>query len=358
MSRLTKRIRWFQKRIQDGLSYRFRTFAGGRFASLCRPTSIAILLTERCNARCVHCNIWQNRGPEDSPSPEQWSSVFINLRRWLGPAQVCVTGGEALLYPYAVDLIEQGVRLGLFVELLTNGFCSDQKTIERLALADPWRITLSLDGLGTVHDRIRGRDGFFTRTEETIRTLLRIRREKQLAYSIRLKTVVMSHNLEALEDVARFANRDGMDVLYQPIEQNYSTAEDPGWYRHSDNWPADPERAVTAVDRLIRLKHEGLAIANTVENLDVMKAYFRDPAAWRVATQAHTAHEKKATCAALGLLQIQANGDVRTCCFMPPVGNIKTQTPRAIWKTRPKWWISGCCMERRMTHGEPHGASD
>jgi len=352
MNRLSSQLRWYRKRVQDGVSHRLGTFAGGRFASFCRPTWISLLLTERCNARCVHCNIWQNRGPEDSPSPEQWAQALTDLRRWLGPAHVCMTGGEALLKPFTLDLVEHGVRLGLFVELLTNGFWKDQAKIERLALANPWRVTLSLDGLGETHDRVRGREGFFDYTSETIRTLVRLRREKRLGYSIRLKTVVMSHNLDALEDVARFASRDGMDVLYQPIEQNYNAADDPQWYQHSDNWPADPDQAVAAVDRLIALKQEGLAIANTLDSLEVMKAYFRDPAAWLASTQAHTAHEKRASCAALGLLQVQSNGDVKTCSSMPPVGNIKTQPLRQIWKHRPRWWISGCCMERRMSEEE------
>lgn len=352
MLQLPAKLRWAHKRLSDGVSNRLRTFAGGRFAAFCRPTWISLLLTERCNARCLHCDIWKNRGPEDSPTQEQWAAALTDLRRWLGPAHVCLTGGEALLKPYAIDLVEHGARLGLFIELLTHGFWKDQSKIERLALANPWRVTLSLDAIGEIHDRIRGREGFCDRAAQTIETLIRLRKERKLGYSIRLKTVVMSHNLEALDDVARFATRDGVDVLFQPIEQNYNMADDPQWYEHSDNWPADPAAAVRAVDRLIRLKRDGLSIANTAQSLEVMRAYFSDPAAWLVSTQAHTAHEQKALCAALGLLQIQSNGDVKTCSQQPPVGNIKTRSLREIWKNRPRWWISGCCMERRMSEEE------
>ncbi len=213
-------------------------------------------------------------------------------------------------------------------------------------------MTLSFDGLGETHDRVRGREGFFDRTRSTIDTLIRLRKTHRLGYAIRLKTVVMSHNLGSLEDVARFATQDGVDVLFQPIEQNYNTADNPQWYKHSSNWPDDPEAAVAAVDRLLQMKRDGFSIANTLGSLEAMKAYFRDPAALLVSTQFHSAHEHKASCAALGLFQVQSNGDVRTCSSMPPVGNIKTQTPREIWKNRPQWWISGCCMERRMSDQE------
>ena len=44
---------------------------------------------------------------------------------------------------------------------------------------------------------------------------------------IRLKTVIMEHNLNDVGKVARFARSHGLEVFYQPIEQNYNTPEDP-----------------------------------------------------------------------------------------------------------------------------------
>jgi hypothetical protein len=57
---------WIYQRVYEGVNYRLRTFAGGAWAARCRPVSIALLLTEPCNVRCVHCDIWKNRGKEDS----------------------------------------------------------------------------------------------------------------------------------------------------------------------------------------------------------------------------------------------------------------------------------------------------
>jgi MoaA/NifB/PqqE/SkfB family radical SAM enzyme len=48
------------------------------------------------------------------------------------------------------------------------------------------------------------------------------------------------------------------------------------------------------------------------------------------------------------MLQIQANGDVRTCIPREPIGNIKLQTIREIWQTRPRWWRQGCCLEDHL----------
>jgi len=148
-------------RVYEAANLRLRTFAGGRCAKFCRPTSIMILLTERCNARCVHCDIWKNRGQEDRPTLEQWQTLLLDLPRWLGPVHVVITGGEALLVPYATDLVAYGSSIGLRIEHLTHGYWRDQTRIEKLARANPWRITMSFDGLGETHNLIRGREQFF-----------------------------------------------------------------------------------------------------------------------------------------------------------------------------------------------------
>jgi len=59
------------RKVYEGVNYRLRTFAGGRFASHCRPTSIGVMVTNRCNAKCLHCDIWKNRGQEDTPTLEE-----------------------------------------------------------------------------------------------------------------------------------------------------------------------------------------------------------------------------------------------------------------------------------------------
>jgi MoaA/NifB/PqqE/SkfB family radical SAM enzyme len=339
---------FIERRLYEGINYRLRTFARGRFAGVCRPTSIALLMTERCNARCIHCDIWKNRGPEASASFEQWKNLLDELRAWLGPVHVVITGGEALLKDYTIDLVRYASSIGLFVELLSHGFWKDQQKIERLALARPARVTISFDGVGDTHSLIRGRQGFFERTESTIQTLKRMREQHGFPETIRLKTVVMQQNLEELSEIARFAHEEGLEVFYQPIEQNYNTAEAADWFVQSETWPCNAQQAISAVENLRRLKTEGAPIVNSLDQLRAMISYFEKPAALRLATQSHNAHEKRSLCAALTTLQVQADGDVRVCSRMMPIGNIKTDSIREIWGARPHWWETGCCLEKAM----------
>jgi hypothetical protein len=152
--------------------------------------------------------------------------------------------------------------------------------------------------------------------------------------------------------VARYAAaKPGIEVFYQPIEQNYARAEDPRWFEYSDNWPEDPARAVAVVRRLISLKREGLPIANSFAQLEAMEPYFLHPDALRLAAQNHSAHEQRTLCSALTTLEIRADGDVLTCARMAPIANIRERPIRQIWEERPRWWRGGCCLEE---HGGDH----
>ena len=340
------------RRVYEGVNYRLRDVAGGRLASHCRPVSIGFMLTNICNARCLHCDIWKNKGREDSPTLEQWTQVLTDLRQWLGPVSIFFSGGEALLKPYAPDLVGNASRMGLSVEFLTHGYWDEMKRIERLALANPSRITLSLDGVGEAHSIIRGRPNFFEKTMRTIDVLLAMRKEKSLQYDLRIKTVIMDQNLDSVCDVPKYTRKEGMHSFFQAIEQNYNTPEDSEWFLTSPNWPRDPEKAVSKVQQLIQMKRDGFHIENSYAQFEAMIPYFRNPATLRVAIQAHSAHEKKAHCSALVNLQFNPNGDVLSCWGMPPVGNIKEKGIREIWENRPDWWQGGCCLERRCSAEE------
>jgi MoaA/NifB/PqqE/SkfB family radical SAM enzyme len=168
--------------------------------------------------------------------------------------------------------------------------------------------------------------------------------DRSLRYQILLKTVIMEQNLGELSEVARYATREGTAVFYQPIEQNYNTAQDPKWFLTSPTWPRDPEAAVRAVEELIRLKRSGLHIENTEEHFEAMIRYFVDPGGLQLLTQSHVAQQKRPLCAALTMLQLQSNGDVTVCAHRPPVGNIKDSAVRQIWERRTRYWESGCCL--------------
>ena len=334
------------------VNYRLRTLAGGKWADRCQPTDIGFLMTNLCNAKCVHCDIWKNKGKDDTPTVDQYKATLSQMYEWMGPVHVFFSGGEALLRPYVPELLEHAADIGLFAEVLTHGYWDDMARIEKVALANPSRVTVSLDGIGETHTLIRGKEKFWEKTTRTLETLKRIRTEQKLGYAIRLKTVIMQQNLHDLANVANYAAANGFEIFYQAVEQNYKTPEDPRWFETSANWPKDSSQAVTAVRGLIALKKQGLPIRNSFQQLDSMIPYFLNPDSMRVSVQQHMAHLKHPICAALTSIQVMPNGDVLACFGMPAVGNIKTQSIREIWAARPQWWKGGCCQESRFSAAE------
>jgi MoaA/NifB/PqqE/SkfB family radical SAM enzyme len=306
-------LRW---RLSRAASYRLRDISQGKYSVHCRPTSIILMLTELCNARCTHCDIWKNKGKEDAPTLDQWKQVVTDMRHWLGPAQVTLSGGEALLRKDAQEVLRHGSEVGLLTELHSHGYWPDGKRMEQVARANPWQVTFSVDGVGEVHNVIRGKADFWDRTSASLDTLIRLRREEGPRYQIQLKNVLMRQNLDSAVDVARFAAEKGIRVFYQLIEQNHNTEEDEFWYRTSPNWPDDPDK-------------DGL----------------------RLTIQAHTAHEARASCSGKTGLQIQANGDVASCFREPRFGNIKQTRIRELRSERPRYWETGCCKEKAKTPG-------
>ena len=277
---------------------------------------------------------------------EEWTRLLDHLRRWLGPVHLVLTGGEALLRPFTPELLAHGVSRGFYMELLTNGYRNDPELLRQVALTNPGQITLSLDGVGETHSLVRGRDDFWEHTSAAIETLTKLRRDHRLRYEILLKTVLMRQNLAHAAGVARYARQQGVSVLYQPIEQNYGTPDDPRWFEQAPTWPTDPEAAAQTVEELLALKREGYPIQNTLAQLEVMIPYFRNPSASQETVRAHTAHEKRPLCAAVSMLQVEPNGDVTICSRRPPVGNIVDRPIRDIWEGRPRWWKGdGCGVE-------------
>ena len=93
------------RRAYTAANYRLRTLAGGRWADHCRPTDIGFLMTNLCNAKCVHCDIWKNKGKDDTPTIDQYKATLNDMRAWLGPVHVFFSGGEALLRPYTPEVL-------------------------------------------------------------------------------------------------------------------------------------------------------------------------------------------------------------------------------------------------------------
>jgi glycosyltransferase involved in cell wall biosynthesis/MoaA/NifB/PqqE/SkfB family radical SAM enzyme len=175
-------------------------------------------LTHRCNAHCRHCFDSPQRaaiGKQDELSLAQieW------LAATAGPlSHVSLTGGEPLLRDDLPQVFAIWVRHGIrSFSLATNG--SRPEVLARvvpqmLAQAPSARliVSVSVDALGSAHDRLRGVPGLYAQVERTLAVLADLRQWwPQLRVHARL-TLHRDNLAGAPAVIARLA-REGLDQI-------------------------------------------------------------------------------------------------------------------------------------------------
>ena len=131
---------------------------------------LGLEITDRCDLACGHC--LRAIVPEHSPRARDLDFALIERlvgeARDLGIAYVGITGGEAMLHPRFLDILDVIVDAGRPYHFLTNGLglpAFIPRWLQRPERREKLRaICVSLDGAtAETHDAIRGR-GTFHRT--------------------------------------------------------------------------------------------------------------------------------------------------------------------------------------------------
>ena len=125
-------------------------------APLARLPLVTLLLSERCNSRCVTCDYWRyGRSDLDLQSVTQ---LLPALER-LDTQMILLSGGEPLLHPQWAQIAQllRGADIKLW--LLTSGLSLAKHAARVRDLIDT--VTVSLDGTqASTYERIRGLDAF------------------------------------------------------------------------------------------------------------------------------------------------------------------------------------------------------
>ena len=125
-------------------------------------------LTEKCNLRCSHCYQTGGKFAELSLTEirEVLDEIVDMLAAWSTAYQVefapsfNVTGGEPLLRPDLLDILDDMKDRGFASYLLTNGTLIDAPKAVALAECGVKGIQVSIEGPEEIHDRIRGQGSF------------------------------------------------------------------------------------------------------------------------------------------------------------------------------------------------------
>ena len=153
-----------------------------------------IHLTNRCNLTCKHCLF--------SSSPKEKDTLYLETMQTylhdayaLGCRLFILSGGEPLVHPQIVDIIEMILAMnGAEVAVLTNGLLVEKIFTCKEFPKERLHFQISLDGLPKQHDALRG-EGSFNKLTHQLSWL------KQQGYSFSLSVCLHPKNIQTLDEL-------------------------------------------------------------------------------------------------------------------------------------------------------------
>lgn len=161
-------------------------------------------LTFRCNLRCEMCTQYGKDYKEQAVGElnvNDWIKFFEELREINPKPKLILMGGEPFLYKDFDTLFKTAHEFGLQTHIITNGFYLD-KHIDILKDTDT-DITISIDGLGKIHDSIRGSEGLFDKVVNNIRLISKYQKDGS-KMKLRINHVMLPENINNLIEFHEF----------------------------------------------------------------------------------------------------------------------------------------------------------
>ncbi len=285
-----------------------------------RPRICSIELFRRCCLRCRMCYMWKAKEEDNGLDKDDLISLADGLETAMdGEKEVVLSGGEPLLHPEIIEIIRKFSIKGFKVGVASNGILIDNIKAGQLVDAGLKNIQLSLDSVNKkTHDFLRGVPGAYEKVLQAAGFLSAYNGK----ISVCAQTVISGKNLEELIDTIEFVKNDGRfnAISFMAVTTPFFAPIGNDWQENDEFsflWPRDSKLVDKVIDQIIALKVKGYPIANPVAQFELFRSYFHQP------------HKRRseARCQ-LGdyVLGIDPKGEVRLCCFMEPIGNIRITT--------------------------------
>lgn len=198
---------------------------------------VHLQLTQQCNLRCPYCGQPGFRsvdgigGSNADLKPSVWKQALDSIDAYCtqrnAKPDLCIWGGEPLLYSAFDDLAAYSHKLGFRIGLVTNGILLHEHFDSVKECVNT--IYISLDGPKDVHEAARNAPGIFEKVIENVSLL-----PKTNLRMICLTTITES-NFRHLADFPVFLADIGFDkVIFQNLI--FATPEDVSLYK---KWMAD-----------------------------------------------------------------------------------------------------------------------
>jgi MoaA/NifB/PqqE/SkfB family radical SAM enzyme len=184
------------------------------------PKVIQLPITYKCNSKCVMCNIWKMDSSNEA-NPAEFAQ-FMKDPLFKEVQAVGINGGEPSLLPNLPEYVQEILKLPKLTSLniISNGF--GQKLLLK-SLRETYsmcakkgvklHISISLDGVGEIHDTVRRTPGAFEKTTSTIDEIIK---NKHIYFdSFDIGCTVVKQNVPFLMELDSYAKSKNYNIKYR-----------------------------------------------------------------------------------------------------------------------------------------------
>ncbi len=182
-----------------------------------RPHRVKFQLTNGCNARCLHCNLYLIK-----PDVLKSEIVLKTLKiiKSMGCREVDFTGGEPTLHPDFLKFVKYSNTLGLTVKINSNGYLIDNYCAERLVSYGIREVAISIDShCPEKHNQRRRLDDGWERAMGAIQNLDKYKKKYNSKAKIVVYSIINKNNYidtPKILDLKKVANYD--EINFIPIK--------------------------------------------------------------------------------------------------------------------------------------------
>jgi MoaA/NifB/PqqE/SkfB family radical SAM enzyme len=184
------------------------------------PKVIQLPITYLCNSHCVMCNIWQ-MDHENEATVDEFAQ-FLHDPIFKEVEFVGINGGEPSLLrnlpEYTKKILDLPKIKGL--NIISNGFNHNAlfKALEVIyhdcsSKGVTFHVSISLDGIGIIHDTVRGTPYAFEKATTTIDEI--IKNKSRYCDSFDIGCTIVNQNIEHIMQLDAFAQSKNYDIKYR-----------------------------------------------------------------------------------------------------------------------------------------------
>ncbi|PIS30580.1 SynChlorMet cassette radical SAM/SPASM protein ScmF [Candidatus Saganbacteria bacterium CG08_land_8_20_14_0_20_45_16] len=260
--------------------------------------TIYFYLTEGCNLACRHCWI----APKFEKGTPQFPFVSLELFKSiveqgieLGLTSVKLTGGEPLLHPQILELLDYIKTKDLRLVVETNGVLCTEELAKKIKTCKNPFVSVSLDGAkAESHEWVRQVPGCFEQSITGVKNLVKAGFKPQIIMSL------MRHNKDEIEALVKMAEELGAGSIKFNLVQPTARGETMHEAGETLN-----------IEELVKV---GQWVENDLAKQSKIKLIYSHPAAFRPLGRLFGGDGVGCgTCSIFGIIGVLGNGKYALC---------------------------------------------